>query len=90
MPTFNYGQNTKSKSVFAHYKLTNSYCFFLCRSIAEYDREYRKVKASRKLKFLPTMGSVTLDLEFETRTLRIDVRPEAASIIALFTTRGNL
>jgi anaphase-promoting complex subunit 2 len=56
----------------------------------EYDREYRKAKASRKLKFLPAMGSVTLDLEFETRTLRINARPEAALIIELFRTRGNL
>ncbi|GAN09959.1 anaphase-promoting complex subunit 2-like [Mucor ambiguus] len=53
-------------------------------SIEEYDQEFRKIKKSRKLKFLPTKGSVRLNLEFESRTLTIDVSPEAATILSLF------
>lgn len=35
------------------------------------------------------MGSVTLELEFKTRKLKLDVCPEAALIIALFKTKGT-
>lgn len=35
------------------------------------------------------MGSVTLELEFKTRKLTFDTSPQAASIIALFETKGN-
>ncbi|KAK4511005.1 3-hydroxymethyl-3-methylglutaryl-CoA lyase [Mucor velutinosus] len=53
-------------------------------SLEEYDQEFRKIKKSRKLKFLPTKGSIRLNLEFQSRTLTVDVSPEAATILSLF------
>lgn len=58
------------------------------RSLEEYDQEFRKIKKSRKLKFLPTKGSVRLNLEFQSRTLAIDVSPEAATLLSLFEGKG--
>ncbi|KAI8085781.1 uncharacterized protein B0P05DRAFT_533678 [Gilbertella persicaria] len=58
-------------------------------SIESYNTEYQKVKASRKLKFLPHKGSVTLDLTFASRTLTVDVSPEAALIIRLFEAKSD-
>lgn len=62
---------------------------FFIRSIEEYDQEFRKIKKSRRLKFLPTKGSVRLNLEFESRTLTVDVSPEAATILSLFEGKGT-
>ncbi|KAI8087471.1 hypothetical protein BDF21DRAFT_414476 [Thamnidium elegans] len=59
------------------------------RSVRAYETEFKKAKASRKLKFVPSMGSVTLELEFKTRKLKLDVCPEAALIIALFKTKED-
>ncbi|KAF1799750.1 hypothetical protein FB192DRAFT_1308358 [Mucor lusitanicus] len=58
-------------------------------SLEEYDQEFRKIKKSRKLKFLPTKGSVRLNLEFESRTFTVDVSPEAATILSLFEGKGQ-
>lgn len=63
--------------------------FSLIRSLEEYDQEFRKIKKSRKLKFLPTKGSVRLNLEFESRTFTVDVSPEAATILSLFEGKGT-
>ncbi|KAG1465059.1 hypothetical protein G6F46_002383 [Rhizopus delemar] len=54
------------------------------QNIENYMKEYTKVKASRKLKFIPTSGTVSLELDFETHSQSFDVRPEAAAIIKLF------
>ncbi|KAI8643797.1 hypothetical protein BD408DRAFT_414227 [Parasitella parasitica] len=52
--------------------------------ITEYDQQFRRVKKSRKLKFLPAKGSVRLNLELKSKTLSIDASPEAATILSLF------
>lgn len=57
--------------------------------MAIYDQEFRLAKKSRKLKFLPTKGSVRLNLEFKSRTLTIDASPEAATILSLFEKKGK-
>lgn len=55
------------------------------RDQEKYKKEYGHVKASRKLKFLPNLGTVTLDLVFKSgRENSFVVRPEAAAIIKLF------
>lgn len=50
--------------------------------------EYRRAKASRKLNFLPSMGSVTLELEFEFRKLTVEARPAAVMVLSFFTSKG--
>lgn len=35
-------------------------------------------------------GTVTLNLEFESRTLKLDVSPEAYRIIDMFKTKGKI
>ncbi|CAO3638855.1 unnamed protein product [Mucor hiemalis] len=58
--------------------------------IETYDSEYRRTKASRKLKFLPSLGSVTLELEFQSKVLTVDASPEAVLVLGLFETKDNL
>lgn len=55
-----------------------------------YDQEFRKAKANRKLSFVPTKGTVTLDLEFKSRSIKLDVRPEAVPVISMFETKGTI
>ncbi|KAI8368346.1 chitin synthase-domain-containing protein [Choanephora cucurbitarum] len=55
----------------------------------QYDQAYQKAKASRKLKFMAQKGSVTIELAFESRTLCVDVSPDAALVIRLFETKAN-
>ncbi|KAI9477876.1 MAG: hypothetical protein EXX96DRAFT_229091 [Benjaminiella poitrasii] len=55
-----------------------------------YGNEYKQLKMSRRLKFKPMKGMVTLDLEFENRTMRVEASPEAALVIAVFETRDQL
>ncbi|KAI9280479.1 hypothetical protein BY458DRAFT_500778 [Sporodiniella umbellata] len=54
------------------------------RNQEKYMEEYMNVKASRRLRFLKNMGTVTLDLVFESGVKTFVVRPEAAAIIRLF------
>ncbi|KAI8971233.1 hypothetical protein BDB01DRAFT_811821 [Pilobolus umbonatus] len=61
----------------------------LGRAIEDYENEYKKIKASRSLKFLPYKGLVTLELEFETDTITVDARQEEAIILSLFKTKED-
>lgn len=49
-----------------------------------YNDKYSKIKKGRNLKFLPTMGTVKLDLEFRLKTVSFEVTPDQAAVISLF------
>ena len=50
----------------------------------EYSDEFRTFKPDKKLKWLPHLGTVQLQLELEDRTLDVDVLPLEAAFIELF------
>ncbi|KAI8368207.1 uncharacterized protein BYT42DRAFT_122121 [Radiomyces spectabilis] len=55
-----------------------------------YETEYRNIKASRRLEWLPSYGTVTLELEFRSRTQEFIVTPVAALIISLFHSKDQV
>ncbi|XP_056262499.1 anaphase-promoting complex subunit 2 isoform X2 [Pseudoliparis swirei] len=57
----------------------------VCQAMEAYTRRYEKLKAMRTLSWRPQLGSVTLDLELEDRTLsNLTVSPIHAAIILHF------
>ncbi|MEQ2211602.1 hypothetical protein XENOCAPTIV_009005, partial [Xenoophorus captivus] len=57
----------------------------VCRAMEAYTRRYEKLKAMRTLSWKPHLGSVTLDVELEDRTLtNLTVSPIHAAIILHF------
>jgi hypothetical protein len=52
--------------------------------------EYAHVfKPDKKLKWLPHLGTVQLEIELEDRTLEMDAPPLEAAFIELFSEKGN-
>ncbi|KAI8984115.1 chitin synthase-domain-containing protein [Mycotypha africana] len=59
-------------------------------SLATYQKEFERVKVSRKLKFSHTKGSVSLTLNFNSREpLNVNVTPEEALVIQLFQSKDQ-
>ncbi|KAF9474205.1 hypothetical protein BDN70DRAFT_334409 [Pholiota conissans] len=54
----------------------------------QYAREFTVFKPDKKLKWLPHLGTVHLNLELEDRTLDIEVPPLEAAFIELFSQKG--
>lgn len=46
-----------------------------------YEEEFKMIKQSRNLQWLPSHGSVTIELEFENRTAEFTVKPTDALVI---------
>ncbi|KAM4717560.1 LOW QUALITY PROTEIN: anaphase-promoting complex subunit 2 [Anableps anableps] len=62
----------------------------VCRAMEAYTRRYEKLKAMRTLSWKPHLGSVTLDLELEDRTLaNLSVSPIHAAIILHFQEKSS-
>ncbi|AWP19370.1 putative anaphase-promoting complex subunit 2 [Scophthalmus maximus] len=62
-----------------------------CQAMDAYTRRYEKLKAMRTLSWKPHLGSVTLDVELEDRTLtNITVSPVHAAIILHFQEKKKL
>lgn len=55
----------------------------------DYMAEYGRKKASRRLKFLPSLGTVSIELEFQSGKQELEVQPEAAVIISLYEHEGT-
>ena len=56
---------------------------------SEYAREFTVFKPDKKLKWLPHLGTVQLEIELEDRTLEVDVPPLEAAFIELFSQKRN-
>ncbi|KAF9564194.1 hypothetical protein CPC08DRAFT_734567 [Agrocybe pediades] len=56
----------------------------------QYDKEFRTFKPDKKLKWLPHLGTVSLELELEDRTIEVDVPPLEAAFIELFSEKKTL
>jgi anaphase-promoting complex subunit 2 len=50
----------------------------------KYNESYSKIKKGRTVKFVPTMGTVKLDLEFKKKTMSFEVTPDKAAVISVF------
>ncbi|SAM03090.1 hypothetical protein [Absidia glauca] len=53
-------------------------------TMKSYAEEFTNVKPSRKLVWLPSQGSMTIELEFDNRSQEFTVDPPTAHVIALF------
>lgn len=53
-----------------------------------FSKRFGKLKQGRSLQWLPTVGTATIELQLEDRTLKFTVTPERASVILLFHDRG--
>jgi len=56
---------------------------------SEYAHEFTVFKPDKKLKWLPHLGTVQLEIELEDRTLEVDVPPLEAAFIKLFSEKRN-
>jgi anaphase-promoting complex subunit 2 len=56
---------------------------------SEYAHEFTVFKPDKKLKWLPHLGTVQLEIELEDRTLEVDVPPLEAAFIELFSQKRN-
>jgi len=54
-----------------------------------YAHEFTVFKPDKKLKWLPHLGTVQLEIELEDRTLEVDVPPLEAAFIELFSEKRN-
>lgn len=62
----------------------------ICQSMEAYTQRYEKLKAMRTLSWKPHLGSVTLDVELEDRTLtNLNVSPIHAAIILHFQEKSS-
>ncbi|KAM4534967.1 anaphase-promoting complex subunit 2 [Fundulus diaphanus] len=62
----------------------------VCQAMEAYTRRYEKLKAMRTLSWKPHLGSVTLDVELEDRTLtNLTVSPIQAAIILHFQEKSS-
>ena len=55
----------------------------------DYAREFHLFKPDKKLRWLPLLGTIHLELELEDRTVPADVPPLEAAFIELFSERGE-
>ena len=55
-----------------------------------YSKEFEVIKAARKLEWIPQIGSVALELEFQDRKLEFNVSPLQATVVMYFQDQGLL
>ena len=53
-----------------------------------YAREYTKFKPDKRLRWIPHLGRVRLDIELQDRVVSVDVPPLEAALIELFAEQG--
>lgn len=67
------------------YKLT-----FHDSTLEEYAKEFTVFKPDKALRWLPHLGRVQLELEFDDRKVNADVPPLEAAFIELFSEKGAM
>ena len=53
-----------------------------------YAREFHLFKPDKKLHWLPHLGTISLEIELQDRTVNAEVPPLEAAVIELFSTKG--
>lgn len=64
--------------------------YLLFRLQTAYAHEFTVFKPDKKLKWLPHLGTVQLELQLEDRVVDVDVPPLEAAFIELFSQKGLL
>lgn len=54
-----------------------------------YEREYIRVKDTRKLSWLPNQGSVTIEVELQDRKVDLEVNNIQAAVVELFSEKSR-
>lgn len=54
-----------------------------------YAKEFHTYKPDKKLYWLPHLGTVSLEIELQDRTVNAEVPPLEAAVIELFSAKGN-
>lgn len=54
-----------------------------------YDRSFSKLKADKKLRWLPHLGNVNMTIELKDRSVTVDATPVQAAVIELFDKTGD-
>jgi anaphase-promoting complex subunit 2 len=49
-----------------------------------FEKEFNEYKAGKKLRWMNNIGTVSLDIELEDRTVSVDATPLEAAVIELF------
>ena len=62
--------------------------YTLFRLQTDYAHEFTVFKPDKKLKWLPHLGTVQLELQLEDRVVDVDVPPLEAAFIELFSEKG--
>jgi anaphase-promoting complex subunit 2 len=55
----------------------------------QYEASFTKLKPEKRLEWLPTLGSVTLEVQLKDRTLEIDATPLQAAVLEMFDKKGR-
>lgn len=67
-----------------------AHCIFQKRSMERFEAQFRGYKTDRKLKWSPTQGCITVELEFGDRTAEFRVDSIKALVISVFNDSGNV
>ena len=59
-----------------------------CRVQDQYANGFAEFKPDKKLHWLPQLGTITLELELQDRTIEAEVTPLEAAVIGLFEEKG--
>jgi hypothetical protein len=62
----------------------------VCRLQEQYAQEFTIFKPDKKLRWLPHLGTVHLELQLEDRVMEVDVPPLEAAFIELFSNKSKL
>lgn len=62
---------------------------FVCRLQEQYAKEFSTFKPDKKLRWLPHLGTVHLELQLQDRVIETDVPPLEAAFIELFSEKGT-
>jgi hypothetical protein len=69
--------------------LLASSLIYVCRLQAQYAKEFSTFKPDKKLRWLPHLGTVHLELQLEDRKITADVAPLEAAFIELFSEKSE-
>lgn len=72
-----------------HYFTLYAVSYYIVRLQDQYAQGFSSFKPDKKLRWLPHLGTVHLDLELQDRTISADVPPLEAAFIELFSDKGE-
>lgn len=55
----------------------------------EFEKEFTEHKAGKRLRWMNNLGTVSLDIELEDRTISVEATPLEAAVIELFSEQGG-